>query len=302
MGPVWEANHVWLIVILVILWTCFPHAFGPIMETLYIPLFIGLVGIVLRGAAFALRGEAATIGEARLLGGMFALSSLITPLFFGMAVGGIVDGRVPVDQPGDAWTSWTGPVSIFAGILAIATGAYLAAVYLAADSGRAGQPDLIAAFRRRALGAGAVGGVLAIGGLFVLRADARDIFDGLTSGIGLAFLIGSVGFGLLTVWLVWSSRFLPARFTAATTVGAVTSGMVVAMRPYLLPPNLTVDQAAAGDTTLLWTFVSLVIGLAVIIPSLTYLYRLTLTGELNKEYHPLIPGDDSADKDVEALP
>src|ERR671922_2373788 len=137
MGPVWEANHVWLIVVLVVLWTCFPRAFGPLMETLYVPLFLAAVGIILRGAAFALRGEAATIAEARLLGATFALSSLLVPFFLGCAIGAVASGQVPAEgDPGDAWGSWTGTTQIFVGLLAVVTGTHLAAVFLGADSER----------------------------------------------------------------------------------------------------------------------------------------------------------------------
>src|SRR5688500_17164124 len=124
MGPVWEANHVWLIVVLVVMWTCFPRAFGPLMETLYMPLFLAALGIILRGAAFALRGEAATIGEARALGATFALSSVLVPFFLGCAIGAVASGQGPADgDPTEPFSSWTGSISIFIGLLAVASGA-----------------------------------------------------------------------------------------------------------------------------------------------------------------------------------
>src|SRR5918997_642922 len=108
MGPVWEANHVWLIVVLVVLWTCFPRAFGPLMETLYVPLFLAAVGIIFRGAAFAVRGEAASIAEARALGATWALSSLLVPFFLGCAIGAVAAGSVPQDgDPSDPFGAWT---------------------------------------------------------------------------------------------------------------------------------------------------------------------------------------------------
>src|SRR5688500_15349826 len=214
MGPVWEANHVWLIVVLVLMWTCFPPAFGAIMETLYVPIFLAGVGIILRGGAFAMRGEAATIAEARGLGGVFALSSVITPFFFGAALGAVAAGEVPVGEPGGEWSSWTGPVSLFAGVTAVATGAFMAAVFMAGDSERAGLPDLVAAFRRRALGAGIAAGLLAVGGLLVVNADEERLFDGLTSGFGLVAVVVSALAGLLTLALILRSRWTPARFSA----------------------------------------------------------------------------------------
>ncbi|MGH3995651.1 MAG: cytochrome d ubiquinol oxidase subunit II, partial [Pseudonocardiaceae bacterium] len=151
MSPVWEANHVWLIFVLVMLWTAFPEAFGSIGSTLAIPLFLAALGIVLRGGAFALKGEAATIAEARALGATFALSSVLAPFFLGAAAGAIAAGEVPVgNAEGDAWGSWTGALPILVGVLAVATGAHLAAVFLGADARRAGRPEMVHAFRRRA--------------------------------------------------------------------------------------------------------------------------------------------------------
>jgi cytochrome bd ubiquinol oxidase subunit II len=289
MGPVWEANHVWLIVVLVILWTCFPKAFGPLMETLYVPLFLAAVGIIFRGAAFALRGEAATIAEARVLGATFALSSILVPFFLGCAIGAVASGQVPVD--GDSSvpiSSWTGSTSILVGCLAVAVGAYVAAIFLAADSLRAGMPDLVAAFRRRALGAAVVAGALAIGGLAVIESDAPELYDGLTSGGGLAMVIVSAVMGVLTIGLVWTERFELARYTAGVTVGAVLVGWALAQRPDFLPGELSFQDAAAGNPTLIATLIALLLALAVIVPSLAFLYRLALAGRLAEEFHPIV--------------
>ncbi len=192
MAPVWEANHVWLIFVLVIVWTAFPKAFGSIFSTLYIPLFLAAIGIIFRGTAFALRGQAATINEARTLGALFASASVLIPFCFGAVLGGIASGRVGLgNATGDPWSSWLNPTSVLIGVIAVLTGAYLAAVYMAGDSVRAELPDLARAFRTRALLAGAASGVVAIGGLMVLRSDSRLIYDGLTSGGGLAMVLVS---------------------------------------------------------------------------------------------------------------
>jgi cytochrome d ubiquinol oxidase subunit II len=290
MGPVWEANHVWLIVVLVVLWTCFPDAFGPMMETLYVPLFLAAVGIILRGAAFAVRGEAATIVEARALGATFALSSLLTPFFFGCAIGAVASGQVPVDgDPTEPLSAWTNPTSIFVGLMAVATGAYIAAVFLAGDATRAGMTDLAEAFRRRALGAAIVAGAFAIGGLAVVEADAPDLYDGLTSGLGLAMVIVSAAIGATTLWLIWMRRYEIARYTSGAAVGAVLVGWVLAQRPDFLPGELTFQDAAAGDPTLIATLIALVVALAVIVPSLWWLFRLTLEGRLYGRFEPVIP-------------
>jgi cytochrome d ubiquinol oxidase subunit II len=288
MGPVWEANHVWLIFVLVIMWTCFPVAFGSIMSTLYVPLFIAVVGIIFRGTAFALRGQAATIGEARFLGALFASSSVLVPFFFGACLGAIGSGRVPVgNATGDPISSWLNPTGILVGALAVITGAYLAAVYMAGDSVRAGLPDMQRAFRARALIAGVAAGIVAIGGLIVLRDDARPLFDGLTSGGGLVFVIASAVAGGVTLALVWVERFELARFTAAAAVACVTIGWAFAQSPYLLPNQLTLDGAAAGDATLVATLIGVAIGMLVLFPSLYLLYSLTLKGRLDQQFEPL---------------
>jgi cytochrome d ubiquinol oxidase subunit II len=293
MSPVWEANHVWLIFVLVVFWTAFPTAFGSVTSTLYLPLFAAAIGIIFRGAAFALRGEAATIGEARALGATFAISSVLVPFFLGAAVGGIASGRVPVgNADGDAITSWWNATSVLVGVMTVAVAAHLAAVFLAADSIRAGQPDMVRAFRARALGSGVVAGAVALGGLFVVREDARALYDGLTSDGGLALVIVSGLAGLVTLGLEWRGRFEWARYTAAVAVGSIVAGWALAQRPELLPGELTLDQAAAGDATLAALLISMLVGMIVLLPSLRYLFRLVLRGQLDREFHPLTAGDD----------
>jgi cytochrome d ubiquinol oxidase subunit II len=288
MSPVWEANHVWLIFVLVVFWTAFPVAFGSVVSTLYVPLFLAAVGIIFRGAAFAFRGQAATIGEARVLGAMFALASVLTPFFLGAALGGIASGRVPVgNAAGDPFDSWLNPTSLLVGGLAVLMGAYLAAVFMAADSVRAQLPDLARAFRARALGAGVAAGVVAVGGLFVLRGDARSLYDGLTSGGGLAAVALSGVAGLGTLALVWREHFAAARYFAAAAVACVTVGWAVAQSPYLLPGQMTLDRAAASHGALLALLVSLGVGFVILAPALTLLYRLTLRGTLHQDFEPL---------------
>jgi cytochrome d ubiquinol oxidase subunit II len=287
MSPVWEANHVWLIFVLVMLWTAFPEAFGSITSTLAIPLFLAALGIVLRGGAFALKGQAATIAEARALGATFALSSVLTPFFLGTAAGAIAAGEVPVgNASGDEWGSWTGTLPVFVGVLAVLSGAHLAAVFLGADSERAGERELVHAFRRRALGSGVAAGAVAIAGLAVVNSDAPDLYDGLTSGAGLACVLASGAAGLVTLWLEWRERFEPARYTAATAVGAIVAGWALAQRPYLLPPDLTVRQAAASDETLLALVIAACVGMALLIPALAWLFRLAISGRLAYEDEP----------------
>jgi cytochrome bd ubiquinol oxidase subunit II len=288
IGPVWESNHVWLIFVLVVMWTCFPVAFGSIMSTLYVPLLLAAAGIILRGTAFAVRGQAATLNEARGFGALFALSSVLVPFCLGAALGGIASGRVPVGNAlGAPWESWLNPTSLLVGALAVVTGAYLAAVYLAGDAAKLGEADLVAGFRARALGAGVLSGVIAIGGLAVVRSDARPLYDGLTSGGGLVCVVASGVLGVATLALVWTRRFELARAASTGAVACVVVGWAFAQSPDLLPGALTLDQAAAGDATLTALLISVAVGLLILVPSLVLLYRLVLRGDLYQGFEPL---------------
>jgi cytochrome d ubiquinol oxidase subunit II len=282
MGPVWETNHVWLIFVLVLAWTAFPVAFGSAMSTLYVAGLVAVAGIVLRGTAFALRGEASSRPEARLLGAAFALSSVLAPFCLGAAAGGIASGRVPVgNAAGDPWTSWLNPASLLIGVLAVLLSAFLGAVFLAADADRAGLLELRRAFRARTLATGWVAGAIAIGGLLVLRTDARALFDGLTSGRALSCVVLSAVAGLATLALVWRGRFAAARYVAAVAVAAITAGWALAQYPQLLPGELTVAQAAAPDATLVALLVSAALGALTIAPAQLVLYRMAVTGRLS---------------------
>src|SRR4029450_13057072 len=151
IGPVWEANHVWLIFIFVVLWTSFSEAYASITLTLFVPLTIAALGIVLRGASFACRKGVATTGERRILGGAFAISSLLVPYAMGAIAGGIASGRVPAGgQAGDPGDSWINPTSVLGGVLAVAAAAYLSAVYLIRDARHAEAHEVAGLFRRRA--------------------------------------------------------------------------------------------------------------------------------------------------------
>jgi cytochrome bd ubiquinol oxidase subunit II len=282
MGPVWEANHVWLIFVLVVVWTAYPRAFGAIFSTLYVPLFAAALGIIMRGTCYALRGAVAGPREERILGALFGASSALTPFALGAAVGGIASGRVPLgNAAGDAIDSWLNPTSVLVGVLAVATSAYLAAVWLTADGARAGRDDLVEAFRTRALAAGLIAGAIAFGGLFVLSSDAEPIYDGLTSGAGLVAVGASLAAGAATLSFVARRRLEAARWSAAVAVGTLVAGWALAQQPQVLP-GLTVDEAAAGDDTLVALLVSIAVGAVILVPSLLLLFGLVLGGRFDE--------------------
>jgi cytochrome d ubiquinol oxidase subunit II len=173
IGPVWEANHVWLIFVFVVMWTSFAEAYASITLTMFVPLTIAALGIVLRGASFAFRRVVVTTRVRRIFGGAFAVSSLLVPYCMGAIAGGIASGRVPAGgQAGDPVDSWVNPTSVAAGVLAVSVVAYLAAVYLVWDARRLGDADMAEYFRRRAAVAAAVVAVAGAAGLVVVRGDA----------------------------------------------------------------------------------------------------------------------------------
>jgi cytochrome bd ubiquinol oxidase subunit II len=276
MAPVWEANHVWLIFVLTVVWTAYPTAFGSIFSTLSIPLFIAAVGIIFRGLTYALRAGAAGPRELGAIDTVFSISSVLTPFALGAAVGGIASGRVPVgNAAGSQFSSWLNPTSILIGVIAVASAAYLAAVFLCADATERKDQKLEERFRRRALGAGVVTGIIAFAGLGVIASDAHRIFHGLTSGFGLVALVAS----LTTLALVWRRQYEPARYSAAVAVAAIIAGWALAQSPIFLP-GLTIEAAAAPRTTLIAVIVAVLGGAVILFPSLALLFRLLLSGRL----------------------
>jgi len=283
MGPVWEANHVWLVFVLAICWTAYPEAFASIFSTLSVPLFVAALGIILRGTAYAVHAGTAREIERQAIDSVFSVSSILTPFALGTAIGGIASGRVPVgNAEGDLLTSWVNPTSFAIGTIAVATGAYLAAVYLAGDAARAGLDDLAAAFRTRALVAGAVTGAVALAGLLVVSLDAETLRDGLFGWPAILALVASAAAGLTTLELVRRGRFEPARYLASAAVAAIVVGWALAQRPELLP-GLTVEEAAAERPTLIATIVGVALGAVVLVPSLALLFGLVLRGRFDRE-------------------
>lgn len=283
MAPVWEANHVWLIFVLTVFWTAYPKAFGSIASTLAVALSAAALGIVFRGAAYALRAGASTARESGVIDTIFSLSSIVTPFTLGAGVGAIATGRIPVgNAAGKLFSSWLNPTSVLIGALAVASCAYLAAVFLAADAARLGEDDLQQAFRRRALAAGVIAGGLALAGVLVLNGDFHPLFHSLVAGSGLPALIVSGLAGLTTLLFVWRRNYEWARYGAALAVAAIIAGWALARWPTILP-GLTVNQAAAGHDTLVWVIVCVLGGAVILFPSLALLFRLALAGRFRDE-------------------
>jgi cytochrome bd ubiquinol oxidase subunit II len=282
IGPVWESNHVWLVIILVVLWTGFPQAFGAIMSTLFAPISIAAFGIILRGSGFALRQVAHSLRYQRLMGAFFALSSLLTPFFFGAATGAIVTGKVPASGAGNRLASWTTPTALTLGALSVVAFAYLAAIYLTHEAQRL-EPLLVKYFAQRALVSGFVVGALAALVLFELETSAPRVAHRLTQGVGLPFLVVSfvLGISVLVGLVVGRTHWL--RYVSAGAFAAMLWGWGVAQYPAMLPGSLSIFGAAAPTGSLVSEFVVVGVIAVVVLPSFLLLFRLSQRGLLAEE-------------------
>ncbi|NJP48122.1 cytochrome d ubiquinol oxidase subunit II [Actinacidiphila epipremni] len=284
LAPVWEANHTWLIYCLVVLWSAFPRAFAAITTTLYVPLLLAALGIVLRGAGFAFRKASFTTAHRRVYGAVFALSSVLTPYCFGAVAGGIASGRVPTRGYGDAVTSWCNPTSVLGGALAVVVCAFLAGAYLTvAARQRSGRSGLFGYFRRRALAAGLVAGAVSIGGIFVLRADARRLFDHL-SGRALPLVVVAAVAGAAAVVLLWSGGTRLLREIAALAVALVVVGWGVSQYPFLLGTHLSLTEAASPGSTLNVVVAVACVAVVLIVPSIVLLFALAGRGSIGADH------------------
>ncbi|MCW2599709.1 MAG: Cytochrome bd-I ubiquinol oxidase subunit 2 [Frankiales bacterium] len=279
IGPVWEANHVWLIFSLVVAWTSFPSAFAAAMTTLYAPLGLAALGIVLRGTGFAFRRVVIRSEQQRVASAAFEVSSIITPFFLGTVVGALASGRVPAQGGGDALRSWTGATSLLAGGLAVSASATLAAVFLVKDARLRGVVGLQSYFARRARASAAVVLVLSLVGLAVLSHDAHRLTTRLL-GRGLPLLLLALVAGLGALLLLRAGRPWVAPLLAVVAVASLVLAWGIAQYPYVLGTHLSIAEAAAPRPTLVSVAVIFGAALLVCVPSLTLLYVLHQRGRL----------------------
>jgi cytochrome d ubiquinol oxidase subunit II len=279
---VWEANHVWLIFVLVMWWTGFPKAFVATTTTLFTPFMLALAGIVLRGTSFAFRKYAATFTQARLFGAIFAGSSLMTPFFFGTVAGAIASGRVPAAGYGDPVGSWVNPTSLVGGCLAVATSIFLAGVFLTADAARTGSTELAGRLRIRTMVVGVVAGLIVFAGLYPVLHDAATLSAGLR-GRAFPLLVVAGLAGAITLVLLYrhlpgldhAKTFAVARVFAALAVAAVIAGWGVGQYPWMLVGQLPIREAAGATTTLTALLVVVVLAGVIVLPPLGYLMWFT---------------------------
>jgi cytochrome d ubiquinol oxidase subunit II len=267
IGPVWEANHVWLIFLVVLLFTCFPAAYAQASVALFWPLHAVLIGIVLRGAAFVFRAYATTSEATRnAWGSVFGASSALTPILLGMCLGAL--------STGDAYR-WYDPFPIATGVLALLICAYLAAVYLAWESH---DGDLRDDFRRRALATWWIAGAASIAVLLLARSEAARLWTGLTSTPGVLFIAGGSLLAPASFAALRSRRFNLARFLCVAQIVALLAGWAAAQWPFLIYPDVTVSNAAAPASTLHLIAWTLPFGLAALLPALWFLFRVFKSG------------------------
>lgn len=283
IAPVWEANHVWLIVSVVMLFTAFPVAFSTLGIVLHIPISILLIGIVLRGSAFVFRSYGAGVGPARRRWGLtFASASILTPLMLGIVIGTIATGDVGT-AAGEVGAGpfvrvfvspWLAPFPIAIGCFALALFAFLAAVYLAVDARAAGDVALTEDFRRRALAAALAVFVTAAVGLALSSAAAPRVASRVTHAPWALVLHLSTAIAAITaVVTLWTRRYGAARIAAIIQVSCILWGWAFAQYPFIIPMTLTIRQAAAPDVTLTLLLCGLAGGAAILVPSLRCLFR-----------------------------
>ncbi|MFE5805801.1 cytochrome d ubiquinol oxidase subunit II [Streptomyces sp. NPDC056491] len=279
MAPVWEVNNVWLIFVFIVMWTGFPVMFQAVFGALWLPLALAAIGLVLRGAGFALRKPTRRLAQRRIYGAMFAVSSLLTPFFLGAALGAVASGRVAVGTAASA-RAWANPTSVLTGLLAIAATAFLGAVFLCSDARRFEADDLVDHFRLRALLAFCAVVVLGLIGLPVTHDDARYVWDGLTGGWGLLLLVLAAICGLVTAVLLLRRSYRWSRYTSVASVALTVGAWGCAQRPYLLPTTLTVADGAGAPQSMRWLAIVTAIAVLLVGPALVLLYRLDTMGEL----------------------
>ncbi|MFW6195319.1 MAG: cytochrome d ubiquinol oxidase subunit II [Chloroflexota bacterium] len=278
IGPIWEANHVWLVFVLVVLHTAFPVAYSALFQAVFVPLLLGLTGIVLRGAGFAFRYYGGVeLGAGKAWGRMFQGSSVFAPFFIGTAAGAVASGELAISADGQFQgsflTGWISPLSIYTGLLTVAICAYLAGVYLTRDAREEGRHDASEQWRRRSIAAGVFTGALALFGLVVFAQSSQVLREGFMER-AWPVVVASVALGLASLWLLRTRRLLRAGLAAAGAAATVLWGWPIAHYPLIVPPDITLEQARASDPVMAAVVISVIVGAAITIPALAWMFYL----------------------------
>ena len=273
ISPVWEANHVWLILVVVVLFTAFPPAFATIATALHIPITLLLIGIVLRGTAFTFRTYDVQRDDVqRRWSLLFSIASIITPILLGTTLGAIASGTIRSEGVTSFFRSWMAPFPFAVGFFALALFAFLAAVYLTVE---ARERELQEDFRTRALLAGVAVGLLALTVFILAKTGAPTVRAGISRswwalGLHLFTAISAIG-AFVTLW---TRRYRVARVCAAAQVTLILLGWAFAQFPNLVEPDITITSAAAPQITLELLLGALAAGAILLFPSYYYLFRI----------------------------
>ncbi len=280
IGPIWEANHVWLILVIVLLFSGFPRAFSSLMISLHIPIAIMLVGIVLRGSAFVFRKyDSKDDAVQRRWSTVFGVSSFFTPFFQGVTLGALTTGRIRVADgvvTTGFFAGWLSPFALACGVFALGLFAFLAAVYLTNDTD--GQPDLQEDFRKRALASGVALGPVALAVFLASKQGAPEMYHGLTQWWSPVLLVWTSLFALGALAALYLRRYALARLAAIGQVSLVLIGWSAAQYPNMITPDVTLANAAAPEITLRLLILALGLGAVVLLPSLIYLFSIFKRG------------------------
>jgi cytochrome d ubiquinol oxidase subunit II len=278
LGPVWEANNVWLIYVIVVTWTAFPPVYATVSTALFIPVVLALIGIIFRGAAFGfLSHYGRRAGMASIWGRVFSVASTITPFLLGMIAGAIAGGAITLTH-GSAvnvnyWTVWISPFSFACGAFAVGLCSVLAATYLTVEARTAGDMPLVAAFRQRAIVAGAVTALLGAIAAVVAEYQAPLLWSGLV-GSALPLSLGAVLIGLATAAALLLGFYQSARLLVAAETACIFAAWAIAQYPYLIIPSLTLTNAASPRPVLLAAVLASLAGMVILLPSLWYLFTI----------------------------
>lgn len=277
IGPVWEANNVWLVFVLVVTWTAFPIVYAGLSEALIIPLGLVLVGIIFRGSAYAFRWQYG--GQGRIWGAwerVFSIASTITPFMLGAVAGAIAGADIRIRNGvavANVWTPWLTPFALSCGFFAVGLCAVLAATYLTVEAQNAGDQELLQAFRSRAIVSGAVTALIGAIAALLASIESPLLWSGLT-GKALPLSLGAVLIGLAAAFSLLTGRYRIARILVAAEAACILAAWGYAQYPYLIIPDVTVESAASPASTLSALLIFSLLGLALLLPSLWYLFRV----------------------------
>ncbi|WP_346861063.1 cytochrome d ubiquinol oxidase subunit II [uncultured Draconibacterium sp.] len=280
IAPVWEANHVWLILVVVILFVGFPSVYSTVLTTLHIPVLLVLIGIIFRGSAFTFRHY--DIDEVRpkaIYSAIFQYSSLFTTFFLGVTLGGIILGEISTNyQLGfyqiyiHPWFNW---FSFTMGIFMVLLFAFLAAIF---SIGELKDDKQVAYFSR--ISKRLIIALVLLGSLVFLSAQisGHSLFSDFlhSPASNVSIVLATLALPILWVLLNKNKGNL-LRLVAGFQTTMIVSGWFAIQSPILVKikddADITVQNSSAPHQTQFYLLIALVVGVLIILPSMVYLYK-----------------------------